>query len=69
MFIIPSVFMISILYLIKYHCTRPETIVKIVVSCAPFLFVAVSFMILRKQLNLPAAEIGQTGTISDWDSI
>ncbi|GEM_PF-2879083 len=58
MFIIPSVFMISILYLIKYRCTRPETIVKIVVSCAPFLFVAVSFMILRKQLNLPAAEIG-----------
>jgi hypothetical protein len=58
MFIIPSVFLIAIFSLIKYHWIRPRTAIKIVISCAPFLLIAVAFMILRKQLNLQAAATG-----------
>jgi hypothetical protein len=58
MFIIPSVFIMALLCLIKYHRTRPGTIIKIVISCAPFLLAAVAFMILRKQLNLQEAATG-----------
>jgi len=58
MFIIPSVFMIAILSLGKHHLSRPGAVIKIVISCTPFLLAAVAFMILRKHLNLQAAVIG-----------
>lgn len=58
MFIIPSVFMLAILYLIKYRCTKPREIIRLLLLCTPFLLIAVAFMILRMQLNLKAAAIG-----------
>ncbi len=58
MFVVTTVGAIGFLYHLKHHHTSPLKITILLVSLVPFMIESVSFLILRKYLNLTPAEIG-----------